>query len=217
MFFPPGELPFLYKHTLSMNRLCLFTKLERMILLKKILWAIRRAFDAICFVDRCLLLIMIILMGYIAVSFFFQNSVSQDVSTIDIIVRTSAAAIFGYFVSGNFINPPSSENTFSPSLPSTINPDETRDQTQLKQIGFSLSSDPVSFADPPVSSSSSCLTHLRKVQITVVTIIGIFSLLFLFFAANIHQLSSGMSATLSQLRDFVSACVGFLISCGKNK
>ncbi|MGI5957835.1 MAG: hypothetical protein ACOX60_00265 [Massiliimalia sp.] len=186
--------------------------------MKKILWATRRAFDAICFVDRCLLLIMIILMGYIAVSFFFQNSVSQDISTIDIIVRTSAAAIFGYFVSGNFMNPPSSENNFSPSLPATINPDEARDQTQLKQIGFSLSSEPVSLADPPVSSSSSsCLSHLRKVQITVVTVIGIFSLLFLFFAANLHQLSSGMSATLSQLRDFVSACVGFLISCGKDR
>ncbi len=55
-------------------------------------------------VDKFLILIMTILLMQSAYALFFQETTSENANSIDTIVRTSAAAIFGYFISSNFIN-----------------------------------------------------------------------------------------------------------------
>ena len=55
----------------------------------------------ISLVDRCLLLYLALLLLYMIVNLFIKTD-SQDTNTIDIIIRTSAAVIIGYFLSGNF-------------------------------------------------------------------------------------------------------------------
>ena len=62
---------------------------------------------------------------------------------------------------------------------------------------------------------SSASGNCNKIQITVVSVVGIFSLILLFIAGKFLDTTHEISATVSQLRDFVSACVGFLVSCGK--
>lgn len=61
-------------------------------------------------VDKSLMVFMIILIAQSAYSIFVQDGGSQEVKEIDIIVRTSAASIFGYFLSANFIGHSTASN-----------------------------------------------------------------------------------------------------------
>ena len=53
-------------------------------------------------VDKCLLIFMAALLIQSACNLFFPAVVGAAADDIDIIVRTSSAAIFGYFLSANF-------------------------------------------------------------------------------------------------------------------
>ncbi len=64
---------------------------------------IRCALKQIHPVDKSLLLFMLILLAQTIYSVFYPEGANQTVGDIDVIVRTSAAAIFGYFLSANFI------------------------------------------------------------------------------------------------------------------
>lgn len=50
------------------------------------------------------MLIMLILLLQSAYNIFLDEPAYQEENTIDVIVRTSQAAIFGYFLSANFAN-----------------------------------------------------------------------------------------------------------------
>lgn len=52
--------------------------------------------------DRCLLVFMGVLLAQSAYSLFSAPALGTETGGIDIIVRTSAAAIFGYFLSANY-------------------------------------------------------------------------------------------------------------------
>ena len=51
----------------------------------------------------------------------------------------------------------------------------------------------------------------------IVAGIGGISLILLFAVRNYLDTNPEITATVSQFRDFVSACVGFLVSCGKSE
>lgn len=57
-------------------------------------------------VDRCLLVFMAVLLAQSAYSLFSAGGSGAETDGIDIIVRTSAAAIFGYFLSANYCHDP---------------------------------------------------------------------------------------------------------------
>ncbi|OJT72061.1 hypothetical protein BM530_21100, partial [Clostridioides difficile] len=48
-------------------------------------------------IDRCLIIVMAILMFQSIYNLFVNEVNSQDTTTIDVVVRTTSAAIFGYF------------------------------------------------------------------------------------------------------------------------
>ena len=52
--------------------------------------------------DRCLLLFMAVLLVQLACGLFLPEGLAPEAGSIDVIVRTSAAAIFGYLLSANF-------------------------------------------------------------------------------------------------------------------
>lgn len=145
-----------------------------------------RAFCNVCIVDRFLLVFLLALFVYIIVHIFSGEAASQEGNTIDIIVRTSMVAIFGYFISSNFSE---KQNTLS-----------------------AQSIDSVEQSFEQVVPSRQC----SKIQITIVASIGLISLAILFVTRFYQDFTPELSATISQLRDFVSACIGFLASCGKN-
>ena len=71
--------------------------------MKLLFQSIRRVFSKIPLVDKCLLIIFLVLMLQSAYSLFAHNSSNSEIEHVDVIVRTSAASIFGYLLSANFI------------------------------------------------------------------------------------------------------------------
>ena len=86
------------------------------------------------------------------------------------------------------------------------------------QIGFQtpLSTSPQTgdrFSPPPELSAPT--SSYLKTRIYIVSGIGLLSLIILVFARHTPSVTPELAATVSQLRDFVASCIGFLISCGK--
>lgn len=182
-----------------------------------------KAFKRISLVDRFLMLIMIILFIQSAYALFAHEAVSQDASTIDTIIRTSAAAIFGYFLSSNFMKlhaSPAPQNTQNEAMQVSASAAEAAAEGEVKcQIGFTAGSasnievGKAAIDEPPADAS----VHCDKIQVIVISVIGIFSLILLLILRNFAQITPQSAATVSQLRDFISSCVGFLVSCGKRQ
>lgn len=154
--------------------------------MKKLIKRITARLFSIRLVDLMLLLFFVILMGYTTVHLFVH--VSGETHSIDIVVRTSASAIFGYIISSQF----------------------TKNKTP--SASSSESEEPTPLPEPATDSSSS----ENRLQIMLVSLIGIGSFLLLSLARFRPDGTPEMAAILSQLRDFASGCIGFLISCGKS-
>ena len=68
------------------------------------LWKkIKAAHESLCLVDRFLILFMAALFVYMTLHLLLGSVATEETKATNIIVRTSAAAIFGYFISSNFI------------------------------------------------------------------------------------------------------------------
>ena len=145
-------------------------------------------------VDRCLILFMGILLFQSAFNLFGGTTATPQSDNIDLIIRTSTAAIFGYFLSANFIRRSSMEDYENASVRST----------ELEHAPAGTES------EKPVYTEA-------RLQIIVATAIGLFCLVMLILVRDISSVaphlskSSGAMATIAQFRDFVSGCVGFLI------
>lgn len=155
---------------------------------------VRKFVRNICIVDRFLLLYMLILFIYLVFHIFTGTDTAQESNTIDIIVRTSIAAIFGYFISSNF----GSTNHQNLSIQSTEEKEPLPYIESVKNV--------------PENSETRC----SKIQVIIVATIGFLSLIILFITRFFQDVTPELAVMISQLRDFVSACIGFLISCGKD-
>ena len=70
--------------------------------MKRIFENIKQSLDAISLIDKILMAYMGILLVYIAIHLIW-GATMQESTSVDTIIRTSASAIFGYFISNNFI------------------------------------------------------------------------------------------------------------------
>ncbi|BBF45121.1 hypothetical protein lbkm_3880 [Lachnospiraceae bacterium KM106-2] len=135
-------------------------------------------FMRLTLIDRTLIIIMCILMIQIAVSLllFYDSSETIKTNDIDIVVRTTAAAVFGYFLSGNFTRrlKPRSD------CPLTVEAEDRK-------------------------------PTLKEEQVVIVSIFGISALIILILARDFLPFTPYVQSSVSQLRDFVSSCVGFLV------
>lgn len=135
-------------------------------------------------VDKCLIVFMAVLLAQSAYNLFSSRPMSNELANIDVIVRTSGAAVFGYFLSANFIRHGAQEKNAPQNEP------------------------------PPAQRNIA-----SRLQILIATYIGLFCLLVLLMVRDIPGVSARMAtspsaiATVAQMRDFVSGCVGFLIGC----
>lgn len=150
-------------------------------------------------VDKCLILFMLVLLAQSAYTLFSAHSLAKESSDIDVIVRTSSAAIFGYFLSANFIRR-SSLSKGAPELQkSPENP---------------LPEDTAASGQPDIQTEAA-----SRLQIIAATTIGLFCMITLLILRDSISGSSpaannaSITATVTQFRDFVSGCVGFLIGC----
>ena len=190
---------------------------------------LRGLLDRIHPVDKGLLLMMLVLLLQSAYSIFCPGETGPTVEEIDIIVRTSAAAIFGYFLSANSIRNTASGGQTPPAT--TQRTLETGGSVSpppgepAARIGFS-DTEPGN-ADPgasPIPGNAQAEISAEDkaancLQVVVATGIGLFCLVTLLVLRNLSQwgLVSAESDTVAsavvQFRDFISGCVGFLIGC----
>lgn len=183
---------------------------------------VKRAIKSICIVDRLLIIFMIILFFYMILHLFIGINNTQDTNAIDIIVRTSMASIFGYFISSNFAKTarvPVSQITANSKI--DLSPTDTGKYATshtTNQIGFQSDEPSLNETIGEASSSESAITAQKscnKTQIIIVSSIGLISLLTLLLIKLLKNDTPEFTAIISQLRDFVSVCIGFLVSCGK--
>ena len=162
-------------------------------------------------VDRILLIFMVILLAQSARSLFFYECASQNSGAMDTAIRTTAASIFGYFISAGFRG--ANQDGASTQAGSNLEAGQNRTANLNTQIGSSENegiSNEVPSKTTADQSGESTDQRLRQ-QMLIVGMIGISSLLILVIACDSTQDTTSAAAALSQLRDFVSGSVGFLI------
>lgn len=178
--------------------------------------------------DRCLLLFMTVLLVQLACSLFLPENLAPEAGSIDVIVRTSAAAIFGYLLSGNFNRGSEQEIAERTGSPPECLLEAQSDRlsplqgTKAPGIGSGELSGgeqvpdgtkPLEPEERVPGRDTGCL------QILMATAMGLFCLAVLLLVRfsgwwGIPLVSSdSATATVAQLRDFVSGSVGFLIGC----
>lgn len=163
---------------------------------------------------------MAVLLIQSAYTLFFPEESSQLSGSIDIVIRTSAAGIFGYFLSANFaVRAPEGSQVPAGAPQHRIEPAETVSGSSVKnQIGF--------VADTAEAETGAIQSQVPEPaagyggpQVLAAACIGLFCLAALILLRNWGQeaispaASDSLTATITQFRDFVSGCVGFLIGC----
>lgn len=179
-------------------------------------------------VDKGLLLFMAVLLAQSAYSIFCPGGAGQAAEDIDIIVRTSAAAIFGYFLSANFIrHTASGGQTPAAAPPRKMETGGGSSTAPTAQIGFSNGGtepeDPVPAGGtgsvPAETEPGDEAGAANCLQVVVAAGIGLFCLVTLLVLRNLSHWglaaaeSDSAAAAVVQFRDFISGCVGFLIGC----
>lgn len=164
--------------------------------------------------DKCLLIIMSILLIQTAHNLFFQEITLQDSAPLDVVIRTTTAAIFGYFISGNF---------HSSNKNGRRNNNDNENFPEIK-LSSDISSHSAANTLPNIDLEIQELndehkSHIKNIesipenkgQIIIVSAVGIVCLVLLLIARNYTAMTPSSTAALSQLRDFISGSVGFLI------
>lgn len=188
--------------------------------MNKIWNSLKKGIKNLCLVDRFLIVFVLVLFVYLIVQIFLGVNMSQDNDSIGVIVRTSLASIFGYFISSNFSGgslPNSSQSTDvqGRNLPSEST--NTAPSSHLKnQIGFETPPTQETGGISLPKESPPSTKRCGKIQVFIVASMGLVSLFILLATTKLPDVTTELTAIKSQLRDFVSACIGFLVSCGKN-
>lgn len=197
-------------------------------LVYKILEYIKKSLDKINLIDKCLIIFMMILMFQSIYNLFVNEANLNGGATIDILIRTTEASVFGYFLSANFIK---KDRLFkgNSKKEESINSDENKDITgrmidDNSENAVDFINDNSKNADNYVQSKQDEYIPKSKdnnydendtseQQIIIVTVIGIISLIAIIMVRNCNLDTTDSVATISQLRDFVSGSVGFLLGC----
>lgn len=171
---------------------------------------------------------MVLLLFQSTFNVFANHTITGDAGSIDIIIRTSTAAIFGYFLSTNFIRHASSSSPNGTESGTKNVPAESSGEIQ-NHIGFSAQDTNDIGNNLELGGASGTRNpepdhpDASRLQIITAAVIGLFCLVVLMLLRNISLLSadtatsSSATATVSQFRDIVSGCIGFLIGCPTSK
>ena len=176
----------------------------------KNLWArIRLSWGRLHLADRMLLAFMAVLLIQSGHNLFAHELGQGQSAELDVVVRTTMAAVFGYFISAGMRGGGETVSTAAqPQIGFSLPQEE---KTSLRMEGGGAASRPAQRLPPPSGEAEEASALLGR-QTVIVGLIGLVSLGLLILARNCGQTSPEALATLSQLRDFVSGSVGFLIA-----
>ncbi|GAA0076344.1 hypothetical protein UT300005_07220 [Clostridium sp. CTA-5] len=191
-----------------------------------------KSLKKIALIDRCLIIFMTILMLQLIYNLFSNEVISKNTNNIDVVIRTTAAAIFGYFLSANFIkksennkNSTLKNDTTSNEATPNLNNTNSPNLLNIPQNGIEFTSNNIESSNEikdKIDLKNSLNENLTEQetsnqQIIIATIIGVISLIVIIIARNFTDLNQISLASLTQMRDFVSGCVGFLLGTPNKK
>ncbi|SFC16246.1 hypothetical protein [Clostridium uliginosum] len=199
-------------------------------MLRNLLISVNKSLKKIKLIDKCLIIFMIILMSQSIYNLFSHEIILQDTSSVDVIIRTTSASIFGYFLSANFIKKSVTKQNDSSKKGKILDGNslssDAENPTKSIKDNVSTPKNSIGFISNQTQSSNdntgeiSIENHPDETipeqetsnqQIIIATVIGVISLIVIVIARNSSNLSETSLAPLSQMRDFVSGCVGFLL------
>ena len=157
--------------------------------------------------DICLLVFMALLLAQTAYAMFLPADMSAN--TLDAAFRTFSASVFGYFLSGKFMDTGVRTTVVSGSdyLP------ESSSGTSAVRAGLG-------FGAPLRSGTLGAILPVASVgkgrQIAVGAI-GVICLILMIVVRNTVGITAGNTAAVSQFRDFASTSLGYLIGSGREE
>ncbi|NFO04594.1 hypothetical protein FDB23_10765 [Clostridium botulinum] len=185
---------------------------------------LKKILNKICLGDKCLIIIMVILFLHVTFELFSGgNGVNSEetINAIDIIVRTTIASVFGYFISSNFVKNKKeiSDEKESSNIYNELNDKSNKcclENKKCNEIDLLDKKNIIINNDNKKIEADDRRNNASKEQIIIVFIIGLVSLILLLLVRDFIEVSNAEIPIISQLRDIVCGCVGFLLGCPSN-
>lgn len=174
---------------------------------------IKRCWREISFKDKGLILIMIVLLLQCIHNLYSPAPTSQSYMTINLIIRTSVAAIFGYFLSSNFLSKLAIDKSIDDKLRilEQILEDNEIDNELKNKYSKKLKKEQLE--EEQEQEGYVCNKNLQN---GIAVGICILIIICLIIGINFKLISDGADAIITQFRDIISGCIGFLLGNNGN-
>lgn len=187
-----------------------------------IFYALIKCWKEIAISDKALIIIISILLVQCVYNLFTPEPVSSNEITICVIVRTTVASIFGYFLSENFLNHNRSQQKNSRTEITVTSDDNINIKDDLKTSNNNNNNNNVTSKFKTKNKSSTDQTESkyyicnRTLQVIIALSVCIITLGSLLIAHDFHLISEDANPTIIQFRDLIASCIGFLLGSSKN-
>lgn len=186
----------------------------------KLLHALIKCWNEIAISDKALIIIMFILLLQCIYNLFMPEPSTNNGISINVIVRTTVASIFGYFLSENFLKHEviKSSDSNSPIIV-TINEDELDDKDGKEKY---LKDEDKNCKIESKNKSNNLSTDLKyyicnkSFQVIIALSVCVIALSSLIIGYDFNLIPEEANPSIIQFRDLISSCVGFLLGCSKN-
>lgn len=177
---------------------------------------IRKCWREISFKDKGLMLIMIIFILQCIRNLYTVDPIEPEYLTINTIIRTSVASIFGYFLSSNFLARKESRKTSEYNSHKLNDSQKVLENKELMKDGKSKYKNIKVTSKENIDNDRKYFCN-RTLQDVVAISICIIATISLIIGIDFKLIPSGGIATISQFRDLISGCIGFLLGNSSNK
>lgn len=165
--------------------------------------------------DRYLIVMMILLFSYSVIAIFMSEPNSDAIKSIDTIVRTTMASIFGYFISSNFIK--NETNRLAEIVDENLVISPVTEKTGQEKEDITITSTKGPAEEKEETKQISLMGKRRmmplanELQINVIGLLCVCSFIVLCAVRIMYHLKIDELELISQLRDIICGSVGFLI------
>lgn len=156
--------------------------------------------------DKALIIIMLILLLQCIYNLFTPEPITTNGISISVIVRTTLATIFGYFLSENFLKHEVIKSKNS-NIIAPLNIKENDEESYHVKDSSNITQSETKFKDYICN---------KTFQILIALTVCIISLLCLLIGNNLNLIPSITNPSLIQFRDIISSCIGFLLGHSSN-
>lgn len=166
--------------------------------------------------DKVLLLFFCILLLQSCLHLFWYEKLPANDETIDAMMRSCMATIFGYFISAGFGHHTKNDGTQHVSAVTTKTiTKENQDVTTAKKIGFVVRETEPTLQQQAEEDTSINHSTIDKQQALIVAIFGFLALIVVCVFRMFYVTDNYAIPILSQLQDFIVGSIGFLVGYQK--